>query len=1568
MKKFLLLYILFIAIYINSEQVDLIFPVQYKEGLGLSGINASFELLEPILEARKISAEFVAGLSSCELYANVKVSVIWDPDSVKQGDTLTVRIVAQPVPSDKPSIYSNFGFSTGVGSQIRTYGLFGGEWLDGPGIGFDFNINISENDTPPMGPYDQEYLFGDDVVDFLSLIPDVKGAGEGKAIILDNNGDTIKFNTKEGSSAGDVLGLFDFLSLKLSGGLKINDGHIQTKVFTGGPDEEYFSSNTQNRMFYNRTDTLYYKVYIDSFAPESSICYIYIQDPSYFVELFQRMGMQLESFGITLVSSYWYTKDKYDDKGVRELKMSDLISYWDRMKIVPIKVTGTPLYRPDYVFNWFYTIPYNYWGDYSDYFAEAQCTTQFKYSIINDGDTYAPECTLRIIIDKDTIFKPIPQLNVSEFYQDSIFYVFNEPGEYYINANINYNHQYEEYTYENNVYITTLPVVEPVKLLTFAFENDSSNLITTDSLLQVTVKSKSNLQTINWYSNIDYLKTKLPGEDTVLLSVLPDTINTNYYITSKYIDMNPLSITNDTIVILLNKYGKLTGTITNVSSEPIESVLVSLSSYSTYTDSNGKFTFNKIIPLPTGYDYSLSISHYKFHSKDTTIFIGSGDSIDINMQLSYQDTTPPTLWNKKLLSGYYNFGKYTTGGQFEIQYEMYDDFSGIRGIEMKNDTQAWQLFEVKNLGIDNFLTIDWLVDTTVSNNGWQKYYYRAVDLAYNKSDSILDSIYYVKKGPVGSLTILDSITSSPDIRLQLSAYDSAEIPIDYVKLNIAGTPMTINYTTSPVHVYLPASDGNYQVSCTYYNVFSKASNTYTKDVNYSYIGNIEINNNDTYTDTNNVNLHIVSLSALGENNASAAIAYNDQEEIVMQTFVPNTSQISAIGVNLQADILCYVDLYTVQWDSLGNIYPDSRLDGFTVPDGTNGWYEESFSNVINVNPSATYAIVISSSSSSPYDYPIVNGADDNSYTSGSAYYYDMNNDMYQWYGHDFLFKIYTPADSVEISNYSDMSNSIKYDYTTSNYAWDLIDSSGNREVFARFKYNSSWSDIIKDAIVLDKTSPVIDSLVINNHAIFTTVPNCTLTVYYNDDYSPTCSLFINNTQIKTYLASNNKIIVPFPDTVTCKQTINVRVKDMAGNISDFAFDSIDYDTSGLIFSANFNNGTSKYIPSRYPTLYIYTTKNISADSLLYGEDFRSLKTIPFTNTVQCTLSENTSFHQMIVKVKDNYNKVSEQFIWATVDSTPPPAIDSVWFSDNAVDGDNHVYWNGIHTDLESGLDNIYVNLVDYSNSNTVWSAPVSITHTDTILSGIFDLYNTYYFNILLFNNAGLYSEKHSKTFTVNDIPDSAKCIYPNNDSVPTLFDFSIIGYDKQTDTTLCYKIEISDTNDFSNIIKTFNGKTNTNNWSKKRYATGDTAIFTIPTSDSLYINTKYYYRIRIMDSISQGNSLFIDSFYVNTYSGIKPDYLTNINDYNVKLKKNIVFSKQAIFNIELPKSNQVSCNIYDSKGALVKSIFNNKLSRGGYIIKWDLTNNNNRLVSSGNYFIITNMGNKTFKEKLILLK
>ncbi|HNX00263.1 MAG TPA: FlgD immunoglobulin-like domain containing protein [Candidatus Cloacimonadota bacterium] len=80
------------------------------------------------------------------------------------------------------------------------------------------------------------------------------------------------------------------------------------------------------------------------------------------------------------------------------------------------------------------------------------------------------------------------------------------------------------------------------------------------------------------------------------------------------------------------------------------------------------------------------------------------------------------------------------------------------------------------------------------------------------------------------------------------------------------------------------------------------------------------------------------------------------------------------------------------------------------------------------------------------------------------------------------------------------------------------------------------------------------------------------------------------------------------------------------------------------------------------------------------------------------------------------------------------------------------------------------------------------------------------------------------------------------------------------------------------------------------------------------------------------------------------------------------FNPSTTISFNLPKASDVTLNVYNVKGQLVKTLVKGSTPAGNHTINWNGTNSNNEGVGSGIYFYTLKTGNHTETRKMMLVK
>ncbi|HAV91626.1 TPA: hypothetical protein DCW38_00350, partial [candidate division WOR-3 bacterium] len=1444
-------------------------------------------------------------------------------------------------------------------------GLLGGEWASGPGYGLDFNFNIECDDNPPFFP--GEKALGDDVVDFLSLIPDLGGKSKGGVgALVDDKGDTLLLYPKDGSSgASDVMGLFDILSLRLSGGFKIENGQIKIMTY---PDNLIVKRWTMLETFDNRNDTLYMRVFIDSFAPQNSMGYIYLEEPTYRVDLYRRIGLCLQAFGITIGSTYWVDKDFYEFIGVRDLQLHSSVPSYDRVRAIPIKVIGEPLYRPDLTVKQFFQFAKDQWGNPVD-FVQAGVPTDIGIQYQNVFDDISDTSIMEITVDNVyKFYTTIDSLSGGEGGWYMFNYTFPEAGNHKIEAEINYDQGVEEIVYSNNKSSSIIEVVPAMKHIMVEILDSIGARFMGDSFFTV----NSNYGITNLTKGTDTLfHAYVPGNDTTLFTIIPDT-GTDYAPTSFYLVTNSLPIDGHFISMNMNRYGVIGGNIFNAKGDPIPDANVSIGAYSMTSDSMGQYYFEHVIPLPDTFKFLAKVSHPAFQDYFEYIPFGSNDELKKDFTIITADSIPPS-GIRQFFDGYsFSNGKYMCVKTKDVYAAFIgtDDYSGIYSVETRTPTTSWVEYRVNEPGVDNAVVIALMLDEPAKND-WTYFYYRFKDLAGNISDSIIDSIIMVVEGPKGTINLQNSTVYSPSVNLLVSATDTM-FPVRYVQLNVIGHPALgqyMPYSTSPISLTLPEETGVYEVTATFVNSEICWGETALDTVTFNDRGSLVLN--DGINMTNNLSVQILTYpKALSTSNT----INNDKREgtSYSQTFIPNTSKIQAVELfftfvdSLGVHIAICTDSFDGVWHTPKDILGEAFIDSAGY-----GWKYALLDSTINVSSSSLHHLVLYTDYFGYYnlDGGVRVSTDDASYPSGTMLY---NPTSMGWYNLnvDMAFKIYTSTDSLWISNYSDLSSHAKY---TNNFptTWNLLSGSGYKTVYGQFFSGGSGTGVISDGLIFDNTPPSACSISVNRGIPYTYEPYCTLFCYYTENISEQVFVEINGTPYGG-VRNGEFVVFGFGDTLTGTKSITARFYDEMDNYSSYITKYIDYDRNGINFSPTFNGSSSKYVQSRYPTLYINTAKSVIPDSIRFSEDIVNKGDFrQYQASYPCTLLSDRYGHTVFIELKDNYGKLTRAALSAYVDSTKPSGMNDVQDEGIMIPYKNTLSftWSGSPIDNESGIKGVYGNLVN-SYGSVVESFEINPLNTGCTRTNLYSRYITYYLKLYSINNAGIASDSVSTDGIIFNIPPTDGIIVSpsNGEYVSNRPALTVTCTDGDPDTVLKYLIEIATDDMFSNIIRSFDMRVGSDNWSKANYASGENAVLTLDEANELMIDSTYYWRARVYDPVS---TYYIGSgYFICGYQGINTAYNLTENDtvFGIRLKSTLVSNERLFAKINIPGFSTLKLYIADSKGAVVKTLYNERIGRGGYLFDWDLTDKGGNKISSGLYFLIGEYNKRAEKKKINIFK
>ena len=99
------------------------------------------------------------------------------------------------------------------------------------------------------------------------------------------------------------------------------------------------------------------------------------------------------------------------------------------------------------------------------------------------------------------------------------------------------------------------------------------------------------------------------------------------------------------------------------------------------------------------------------------------------------------------------------------------------------------------------------------------------------------------------------------------------------------------------------------------------------------------------------------------------------------------------------------------------------------------------------------------------------------------------------------------------------------------------------------------------------------------------------------------------------------------------------------------------------------------------------------------------------------------------------------------------------------------------------------------------------------------------------------------------------------------------------------------------------------------------------------------------------------------------DPSTNVPANNI-LVKNYPnpFNPQTTISFTLKNNTDVSVDIYNIKGQIVRNLIKKSMKAGEHNIVWNGKNDNNKIQASGIYFVRVNSGNESTIHKMAMLK
>ncbi len=223
---------------------------------------------------------------------------------------------------------------------------------------------------------------------------------------------------------------------------------------------------------------------------------------------------------------------------------------------------------------------------------------------------------------------------------------------------------------------------------------------------------------------------------------------------------------------------------------------------------------------------------------------------------------------------------------------------------------------------------------------------------------------------------------------------------------------------------------------------------------------------------------------------------------------------------------------------------------------------------------------------------------------------------------------------------------------------------------------------------------------------------------------------------------------------------------------------------------------------------------------------------------------------------------------------------------------------------------------------------------------------TYYYRVRASNNTG--TSANSNTITVTTLLAAPVAVDATNITT-TGFTANWNASNGATN----YWIDVSTTDDFSNILASYNNK-----------SVGNVTTFVVI---SLLPNTTYYFRV--CASNNSGTSPYSNTITVVTSTTGVDDYLLTIpTKFDLSQNYPNPFNPSTNISYKLQAASYTTLKIYDMLGKEVATLVNEEQPAGTYQIIWNGTDNFGNKVTSGVYFYRIAAGGFVQTKKMTLLK
>jgi hypothetical protein len=143
--------------------------------------------------------------------------------------------------------------------------------------------------------------------------------------------------------------------------------------------------------------------------------------------------------------------------------------------------------------------------------------------------------------------------------------------------------------------------------------------------------------------------------------------------------------------------------------------------------------------------------------------------------------------------------------------------------------------------------------------------------------------------------------------------------------------------------------------------------------------------------------------------------------------------------------------------------------------------------------------------------------------------------------------------------------------------------------------------------------------------------------------------------------------------------------------------------------------------------------------------------------------------------------------------------------------------------------------------------------------------------------------------------------------------------------------------------------------------------FNIPMSDFVNLVTTQHLAQLILVADPGPNSVYVDNIFFHNYT-VSAQPPVNQGSFSLDANYPNPFNPTTTISFTLTTAAQTSLEIFNSRGANVRTLMNEPLQASSYTVVWDGKDDNNQSVSSGIYFYKMTSGNQAQTRKMILMK